>query len=159
MVGPEGVERSLLIAAFETRRSLYLMAFLQHREHANVALAYAWNERIYPFYHRTLEREVHGVDCFSDLYTAKENEVTELIEYLNERCLAANEGQPVTGVEFYELETKFGKRIGRAGLIDCIRYCFLAAAFDDDLYKAIEAHAPMEAHRLMTDFGPDEVEL
>jgi hypothetical protein len=106
-----------------------------------------------------LEREIHGVDCFSELYGVKEEEIDELIKYLNERRLAAKEGEPISGVGFYELEAKFGRRISRAGLIDCIRYCFLTGTFDPELYVAIEANAPIEAHGLTRSFGPDEVDL
>jgi hypothetical protein len=89
MHGANSLERELLIAAFETRRFLYLMAFLQHPEHVNKALAFAWNERICPIYHRTVEREVHGVDCFSEIYEVKEDDIDELTKYIDGRRLAA----------------------------------------------------------------------
>ena len=159
MAEPEGVERDLLIAAFETRRFLYLTEFMHYPDHVHTALAFAWSERICPIYHRTLEREAHDVDCFSAVYKVKPDDMDELIQHLNDRRLHTREGEPITGVVFYELEAKFGKRIDRSGLIDCIRYCFLADAFDDELYRAIEANAPVEAHHLMRDFSPEEVEL
>ena len=67
-------------------------------------------------------------------------------------------GEP-TGVGFHELEDKFGGRANRSALIHCIRYCWLDGRFDQKLYRAIDAKAPMEAHGLMDDFGPDDVTL
>lgn len=159
MAGPEGVERDLLIAALEMRRFQYLMAFLQYPEHVDKALAFAWNERICPVFHRTIEREVHGVDCFAAVYGAKEDIMDSVVKYLDEQWLAARRGGDLRGVGFYELEAKFGGKAGRSALIDCVRYCFLDDRFDDALYQAVEANAPIEAHHLTRDFGPDEVEL
>jgi hypothetical protein len=149
-----------MTAAFETRCFLFLSTFLQHHERMDKALAYAWDTRIYPIFHRSLEREHHGgTDCHAAVYAVKEDFIDKLSKYLDNKWLAAKQGAKLEGVAFYDLEDKFGGRAVRSALIHCIRYFWLQDAFDEELYKAIEAHAPMEAHGLTSEFGPDDVSL
>jgi hypothetical protein len=132
-----------MTAAFETRCFLFLSTFLQHHERMDKALAYAHG----------------GTDCHAAVYAVKEDFIDKLSKYLDNKWLAAKQGAKLEGVAFYDLEDKFGGRAVRSALIHCIRYFWLQDAFDEELYKAIEAHAPMEAHGLTSEFGPDDVSL
>jgi len=151
------MDREILIALFEARRLAYLTAFVQLPKNTNPALAYAYEHRIYPLFHKNVEKESYGealerYDPFDSIYPANREFVEALTNRVDELWRAKN----WTELGFYKLEDEFKDRMK---IFHVLRYSFLADRFDTKTYEAIEADAPVEAHGIMEPYSSEEVEL
>lgn len=138
-------------ALYEIKRQSFLIGFVQSPTRFNAALAYAYQNRISPIFHEQAARAVYGEDPFEDAYSIKSAFVNEVASYIAERWQASD----LAAVQFKKLETRFGGN--RMQLLHIIEYARMAGMFDDPLYNAIEANAPMNANSFLAKFEPEDV--
>lgn len=143
-----------LIALYEIKRQAFLFAYIQNPENFSPALAYAYDKRIAPIFHEVLAREAYNVDPFDDIYLVKKEFVDAVTKYIDVEWRANN----LKAITFYDLEDKFGGyKANRVELIYLLEYTRINGPFDEEVWKAIEANAPMEASKLASEFSPKEV--
>lgn len=145
-----------LIALYEVKRQAFLNSYLQNRERFSDALAFAYHHRIAPAFHENIARERYGGDPFDEVYAVKRDFIEEVTRYVDDCALADD----FEAIGFYKLEDKFGGyKANRIELIYALEYARIDGRFDEKVWKAIEANAPMEANRLRSKFSPEDVEF
>lgn len=145
-----------LIALYELKRQTFLNGYVQNPDRFNDALAFAHYNRIAPFFHENLAREVYEGDPFDDVYLVKRDFINEVTKYVDECDLAGD----YEAIGFYKLEDKFGGyKTNRVELIYALEYTRISGRFDEKVWTAIEANAPSEANSLDAAFSPTDVEF
>ena len=144
-----------LPATFELFRLTFLQGYLQYPEKYPDALAFAYDNRISPILHEDIRRESYDEDPFEEAYSVKADFVTSVLKRIDELWGA----EDFDALAFYSLEDHYGGRGVRVDLVHCIEYFRIDGTFDDAVYRAIEANAPMEANQLASTFSPDEVDF
>lgn len=148
------MSKELLIATYENRRLLVLNIFLTRPNKISAALAYAYEHRLAPIFHEEIAREHYGMDPYEDIYAVKADFIRAVAKHVDEHWLATN----LDDVNFSKLENAFGGyKTNRMELVFAIRYMRLDGRFDDELYKAIVANAPVEARSIMDAYEADDV--
>lgn len=143
-----------LIALFELKRQSFLIGYIQNPARYSDALAFAYYRRIAPIFHEDAARETYGGDPFDEVYAVKREFVSEVTKYVDELWCAGN----LEGLGFYKLEDKFGGyKANRVELIYALEYTRIDGRFDEEVWKAIESDAPIEASSLDAKFSPEEV--
>ena len=145
---------NLTIALYETKRQNLLTSFIQNPDRFSKSLAYAYEKRLEPIFNEQIQRETNEADPFADVYAVKGDFIEELLKHIDELDLANKHNE----LGFYTLEDKFGGyKANRMELIAALEYMRIDGRFNDDVYAAIEADAPVEAKPIAKTFGPDEV--
>lgn len=141
-------------ALYEIKRQSFLIGYIQNPDRFDAALAYAYEHRIAPVFHEQIAREQYEEDLFADAYAVSADFMDEVYAYMDE-CDLNNQ---LHELEFYKLEDRFGgyKR-NRIELIRTIEYARISGRFSDNVYKAIEKNAPVEANHLDDKFEPKDV--
>lgn len=143
----------VLIALYETKRQHFLASFIQNPDRFSQSLAYAYENRLEPIFNESIQRETYEADPFKDVYAVDGDFIEEVLKHIDTLDLAGRHDE----LAFYTLEDKFGGRADRMELIAAIEYMRIDGRFDDRVYDAITANAPMEAKPIARTFGPDEV--
>ncbi len=145
-----------LAALYEIKRQAFLIGYLQNPRKFSDALAFAYSHRMSPIFHEQSARQMYGGDPFEEVYWIKSDFITDLLKYIDEHDLA-KDYEPL---EFYNLEETFGGyKANRIELIYALEYIRISGRFNDEVWKAIERNAPMEANSIDSTFSPDEVEF
>jgi len=143
-----------LIALYEIKRQQFLMGYVQFPDKFSDAHAFAVFNRIAPIFHENILREVHGSDPFAEVYSVKEDFITDVLRYVDERWRAKD----FDALGLYKLEDKFGGyKTNRVELIHSLEYMRIDGRFDDPFWGAVEADAPSEAKSLDSMFSPANV--
>ena len=133
---------SYIKAVYETKREQLMLGWLNPntREYIDDAYAYAYSQRMFPFFH---EEEKHETDPFADVYDIKRNFIDEVTEYLDEFDRMDESNPERQNLNFASMEDKFGGyRNKRVELIVVLRYCFLSDRFMPTLYETILKNSP-----------------
>ncbi len=134
---------NILVALYEVKRQNFLIAFKQNPELFDPALAYAYDNRIAPFFHQEVMREVYnGQDPFDSVYAVDADFMKNVLTYVDEKWLAKD----YKALSFSDLENKFGGyKTNRMELVHTLEYACLCGRFDDTVWDAISHMAPCEA--------------
>ena len=145
-----------LVALYEIKRQSFLSGYIQNPDRFSNALAFAYEHRLAPIFNERIMREVYDGDPFEDVYAVKAEFMEAVIKYVDDKWLAKD----LSKIGFYDLEDKFGgHQTNRVELIYTLEYARISRLFDDNLWKAIESNAPVEANSLAATFGPEDVEF
>jgi hypothetical protein len=107
-------------------------------------------------FHENSAREIYETDAFDEVYAVKREFVNEVIKYVDDRWRA----EDLKAIGFYKLEDKFGGyKNNRIELICALEYARIEGRFDETVWKAIEADAPVEANSLDATFTPKDVDF
>lgn len=143
-----------LVALYELKRQTFLLGYIQHPDKFSDAHAFAVMNRLAPIFHENILRETYGTDPFSEVYSVKEDFITEVLRYVDERW----RDKDFEALGFYNLEDKFGGyKTNRIELIHALEYMRIDGRFDEEVWKAVEANAPSEANSLDSSFEPKNV--
>ena len=141
-------------ALYEVKRQNFLIGYIQNPERFDPALAYAYEHRIAPIYHEAIMREVQGEDPFEEAYFVSSEFAIKVTKHMDELWL----DKKFYELGFYDLEDKFaGYHENPIELLRVIEYARISRRFDDELYTAVEANAPMEANKIDATFSPTDV--
>lgn len=144
-----------LVALYELKRQSLLLGCVQNPGMISDGLAFAYENRVVPVLHENIAREVHGGDPFEDVHSVKADFVLEVLKHVDELDQAGD----YKGLGFYNLEDHYGGRGIRVELIHALEYIRIDGRFDEKVWKAIEANAPVEANRIASTFSASEVSL
>lgn len=145
-----------LIALYELKRQAFLFAYIQNPDHFDDALAYAYYHRVAPIFHETGVKEAYDADPFADIYSVSADFAEAVTKFIDRKWLA----QDFAAIAFNRLEDEFGGyKAKRMELIHILEYTRIDGRFDDDVWKAIEHEAPIEARNLDGTFSPDDVDF
>lgn len=143
-----------LIALYEIKRQSFLLGFLQNPDNFDPALAYAYNNRVAPYFHENSAKEHYECDPFDEIYFVKRAFLDEVYGYIDE-CELAGEH---TNLEFNKLEDKFGGyRTNRIELIYALEYARINGRFTSECWKSIESKAPAEANSIESTFSASDI--
>lgn len=143
-----------LVALYETKRQAFLLGYMQHPDKFDDAHAFAVQKRMAPIFHEGIMRETYDRDPFADVYSIREEFVTEVLNYVDKQWQA----EDWESLAFNNLEEKFGGyKTNRMELVYILEYSRIARRFDENLWRAIEANAPTEASPLDSSFSPQDV--
>lgn len=147
---------SQLVAIYELKRQSFLFAYVQNPDRFDDALAYAYYNRMAPIFHDTRVREAYGADPFAEVYTVKGDFVDAVTKFIDKKSRAGEYGD----IAFGHLEDAFGGyKVNRMELIHVLEYARIHGLFEDDVWKAVEHQAPIEATDLVANFSADDVEF
>jgi hypothetical protein len=99
-------------------------------------------------------RERHGLDPFEAIHPVKGEFMRRLTEFVDEKWRAGD----LKAIAFDKLEDAFGGYKANR-IAYTLRYAFLDGRFDDNVYAAIQRHAPVEAQGMTRPFELDEAAL
>ncbi len=143
-----------LIPLYELKRLTFLLGYIQNPKQFRDALAFAYYNRLSPLFHQAAEKETYDLDPFEEIYAVKSDFISEVLKYVEE---CENKGD-YAAIGFYNLETKFGgHHNNRVELIHTLEYARIDGRFDNRVWQAIEANAPIEAKPLESTFSPTDV--
>lgn len=136
----------LLIAIYELRRQSFLIGYLSKPNKFDKALAYAYQNRVSPIFHQTIEREAHSRDVFESIYSTDSVFVDSVTKHIEQKY----HQQDLSKISFYKLEEEFGDpksgfRDIRINLLHALVYTRLSDRFDTSVWHAIMKDAPAEA--------------
>ena len=138
-----------ITAVYELKRQGILLGYLQSPENFDAAYVYAVDKRIPPIFHEGIMREAHGHDPFAECYVVTPTFAQSVISFVDECWM----NKDFSKVGFYDLESMFGGHHEiRMELIHILEYARIAGRFDDELFEAVEANSPTEAHPLGSSF-------
>jgi hypothetical protein len=112
------MSKELLIAAYETKRLIFLTAYIQNPKPFADALAFAYMHRLAPILHQDIEREVYEEDPYREIYAVKADFMTDVLKRIDDLDRAGKHEE----IEFYNLEDFYGGRHKRMQLIHSIEY-------------------------------------
>lgn len=141
-------------ALYELKRQSFLIGYVQNPDHFDAALAYAYEHRIAPVFHEAIMREVHGEDPFAEAYAVSADFINKVLKHIDKLWI----DKKFDELGFYDLEGHFGDHHKyRVELIHILEYARISRRFDDALYNAVEANAPVEANSIDSSFSPQDV--
>jgi hypothetical protein len=142
---------------YEIQRTEIIIGFCNAPDDGNcieAALAFAYERRIYPFFHET-HFPNESQDLFDGCYSIEKSFIEEVINHVHNIWVKDESKLPT----FYDLENTFSGRVGdtRGALINIFRYCYISSRFDEQVYEKLKSYCPAEAHGLTRDF--DKIDL
>lgn len=148
------MNETLLAALYETKRQNFLIGFVNNPERFDAALAFAYYHRIAPIFHENDLRETEGGDPFDSVYSVKRQFVMDVANDVDKNWLDGT----LENVQFNKLEDRFGGyKANRMEILFVLEYCRIAGRFDDALFAAVAAEAPLEASTIDATFTPEDV--
>lgn len=136
-------------ALYEIKRQNFLIGYIQNPDRFDDALAYAHEHRMAPIFHGSNDE-----DPFSDAYEISAEFAMKVVKYIDGLWLE----KKFDKLGFYDLEDQFGGHHEyRSELICILEYARISRRFDDALYQAVEANAPVEGNSIDSSFGPEDV--
>lgn len=145
---------TLLAAIYETKRQNFLIGFVNHPERFDPALAFAYYHRAAPIFHENDLRETEGGDPFENIYSVKRQFILDVTNDVDKNWLDGT----LENVQFNKLEDRFGGyKANRMEILLALEYCRIAGRFDDALFDAVVAGAPIEASKIDATFKPEDI--
>lgn len=142
-----------LQAIYEVKRQGFLIGFLQNPSNFDPSLAFAYQNRLAPYFHEHGMKDAHGDDPFDTVYAVKNSFIDKLLTYVDHNWRAGT----LANVEFYNLESSFGGMGSRIAILHTLEYARIAGRYNNPLYDAVTSNAPIECQTIDATFDPRDV--